>query len=182
MSTADRAATIKKVALLTLLAVLLACAWLPFSQAAAREYSADGLKRALATYAAAKAINALISVAQSTQVSIQPGGVGVATNPGEVLDPLNDLIEQFSSLMLMSTVVFGAQVLLTDAGAHHYVNLALSVLLVAYGVALTRTGGSPHWLAKSLVVLLVFRFAVPVSVVASEAVHRAVFKEQSKCP
>ena len=40
-----------------------------------------GLKRALATYAAARALNAVISVAQGTEVALEPGGVGVVLAP-----------------------------------------------------------------------------------------------------
>jgi hypothetical protein len=58
-----------------------------------------GLKRALVSFATARALNAVISVAQGTQASIQPLGVGVTLAPGQALDPVNDLVEKFSNLM-----------------------------------------------------------------------------------
>ena len=71
------------------------------------EFTETGFKRALITFASARAINGLISVAQGTEVAIQPGGIGAVLTPGEILDPINDLVEQFSQVMLFSAVVLG---------------------------------------------------------------------------
>ncbi|MCU0929027.1 MAG: hypothetical protein MUE62_07545, partial [Burkholderiaceae bacterium] len=67
-------------ALLGLLVVL--AWWAPLDAAAERQVDA-GLKRALATFAAARALNALISVAQGTEVALEPAGVGVTFTPGQ---------------------------------------------------------------------------------------------------
>ena len=61
-------------------------------------------KRAVAAFAIARAINGAISFAQGTEVAIQPAGVGLVLAPGEVLDPINDLVERFSWVMLLSSV------------------------------------------------------------------------------
>ena len=50
-------------------------------------------QRALITFALARTINGVISVVQGTEVALQPAGVGVTLTPGEILDPVNDLIE-----------------------------------------------------------------------------------------
>ena len=58
-----------------LVAALVACAWLaPLEGAANRQIDA-GLKRALASFAVARTLNAIISVAQGTEVSLQTLGV-----------------------------------------------------------------------------------------------------------
>ena len=160
------------------LALLLVCTWAPWSQDSAEQQAKDGLTRALTTYAAARAVNALISVAQSTQVSVQPGGVGVATNPGEILDPVNDLIEQFSSLMLAASVAFGVQLLLIKAGAHYLVSAALTCAAVAWCVVYTLKPTAPRWLTKVVVLLLLVRFAAPLAVIASEQAHQALFQDE----
>jgi hypothetical protein len=160
------------------LALMLICAWTPWSQASAERHAEDGLTRALATYAAARAINALISVAQSTQVSVQPAGIGIATHPGEVLDPVNDLIEQFSSLLLAASVAFGIQLLLIKAGAHDLVSVVLSCVAIAWCVVYVSSATVPRWLTKALALLLLVRFAVPVAVIASEQTYQALFQSQ----
>ena len=43
-----------------------------------------GLKRALIAFAVARGLNGVISVAQGTEVAIQPAGLGVVLAPGEI--------------------------------------------------------------------------------------------------
>ena len=69
---------------------------------ASEQYAQQSLNRALVTFTAARALNGVISVAQGTEVAVEPGGVGVIMTPGQVLDPINDLIERFSSVMLVA--------------------------------------------------------------------------------
>ena len=63
-------------------------------------------------FAMARGLNGVISVAQGTSVAIQPAGVGVMLAPGELLDPVNDLVEQFSTVMLFASASLGLQRLL----------------------------------------------------------------------
>ena len=73
-------------AYLLLIAVLVfvGC-WVAPIDAPARAQVNDGLKRALTTFAAARALGAVVSVAQGTQVDATPGGVGVSFAPGQAL-------------------------------------------------------------------------------------------------
>ena len=154
------------------LLVVLAGAWLrPLDDSAALQVD-SGLKRALASFAAARALNAVISVAQGTEVAVQPAGVGVTFTPGQVLDPINDLVEQFSTLMLAASVSFGIQRALLAAGAHWVVSLLLTGVALAWVAACWKGRIPPGWLTRVLVGLLLLRFAVPVVALASEAGFR----------
>lgn len=155
-----------------MLALLVALAWWgPLDAAAERQVDA-GLKRALATFAAARALNALISVAQGTEVAVEPAGVGVTFTPGQALDPINDLIEQFSLLMLGASVSFGLQRALVGFGGWWPVSLALTVAAAAFGWRHWRGAARSRWIARALVALVVVRFAVPVVALGSEAAFR----------
>jgi hypothetical protein len=81
----------ERILLVVVLAIALASAWLKPLDVAATEQVDAGLKRALVSFATARALNALISVAQGTDVAMQPGGVGVTFAPGQILRPLNEL-------------------------------------------------------------------------------------------
>ena len=154
------------------LCALLVVVWLTPPDAAATRQVDAGLKRALATYAAARALNAVISVAQGTEVALEPGGIGVVLAPGQALDPVNDLVEQFSSLMLMASVSFGLQRALLGIGGHATVSVALSIVAAAWAVWRWRRRVAPPWLARLLLVLLLARFAVPLAALGSDAVFR----------
>ena len=76
-------------------------------------------------------MNALISVAQGTEISAQPLGVGGTLAPGQLLDPLNDLVEQFSALMLAASIAFGIQKVLITIGAYWLISLVLTGVVLA---------------------------------------------------
>ena len=65
------------------------------------ELADQALRRALVTFAVARTLNGVISVAQGTELAVEPAGVGVILGVGQILDPINDLIERFSSVMLV---------------------------------------------------------------------------------
>ncbi|MEM7294214.1 MAG: hypothetical protein AAF420_12590, partial [Pseudomonadota bacterium] len=69
----------------------------------------NAFEQALLTFAVVRGINAVISVVQGTEVAIEPAGIGVVLTPGEVFDPINDLIERFSWIMLLASTSLGAQ-------------------------------------------------------------------------
>jgi hypothetical protein len=145
-----------------------ACAWLaPLDAPATRQVDA-GLKRALISFASARALNAVISVAQGTELSVQPLGVGVTLTPGQLLDPVNDLVEKFSTLMLAASVAFGVQKALIAMGGYWAVSLALTGVALAWGWLYVRQQSVPVWLSRALVVLLMLRFAIPVVTLGSD--------------
>ena len=76
------------------------------------KYTEEGLTRSLAAFGIAKGLNGLISVVQGTEVAVEPVGVGVILTPGQILDPVNDLIERFSWVMLICTISLGIQSIL----------------------------------------------------------------------
>ncbi|MCU0990066.1 MAG: hypothetical protein MUE63_10925 [Xanthomonadales bacterium] len=150
---------------------------------AEREYEAL-FQRAFITFALARTLNGLISAVQGTELALQPAGVGVTLTPGEVLDPVNDLVERFSWIMLGATISLGIQQVLLDVGQWW----GLRVLVAALGLAwlwlrLRRAAaagdeeavggaaGFERTLFQMFVVVLFLRFAVPLAVIANEALY-----------
>lgn len=171
-------ASARRAGLVLALAALLAAAWLAPLDAAATRQTEAGLKRALATFAAARALNAVISVAQGTEVAVEPAGVGVTFAPGQVLDPINDLIEQFSMLMLAASVSFGLQRALIGIGGYWAVSAALSAAAIVWAWLRWRDARVPRWLARTLLVMLLVRFGVPLVAVGSETVFQLFLADQ----
>lgn len=143
-------------------------AWLsPLDQYAQTQAQA-GLRRALATFAVARALNGVISVAQGTEVAVEPAGVGLTFTPGQVLDPINDLVEQFSSLMLMASVSFGVQGALLAIGGHWLLSLLMTMVLGAWLWRSVR-GNESTILDRILLLLILVRFAIPMAALGSDA-------------
>jgi hypothetical protein len=159
---------IRRYALALFMLAAVACAWLaPLDAPAAGQVDA-GLKRALISFASARALNAVISVAQGTELSVQPLGVGVTLTPGQMLDPVNDLIEKFSTLMLAASVAFGVQKALIAMGGWWAVSLALSAVALGWAWLYVRQRAVPVWLSRALVIMLMLRFAIPVVTLGSD--------------
>ena len=158
----------KRMLLAAIAAALVVCAWLGPLEPPANRHVDAGLGRALLSYATARTLNAVLSVAQGTEVAVQPAGVGVVFTPGQALDPINDLIEQFANLMLTASVAFGAQKVLLTVGAHWLVSAALTLAALGWAAVHLRRHAPPDWLSRLLLVLLMIRFALPVVVIGSD--------------
>ena len=137
-------------------------------------------QRALITFALARTLNGVISAVQGTELALQPAGVGVTLTPGQVLDPINDLIERFSWIMLGATVSLGVQQVLLDVGQWWGVRLLLAVLGLLWlwvrlrnsSRHLPKTENSEQLLFRVFIIAVFIRFAVPVAMIANESLYR----------
>jgi hypothetical protein len=162
--------SVERFFLVVVLAIALATAWLKPLDVVATEQVDAGLKRALVSFATARALNAIISVAQGTDIAIQPAGVGVKLAPGQILRPVNDLVGQFAEMMLAASVAFGAIKVLISIGSFWGISLLTSAVAIAWFAVRWRGADSPSWLTSAMLVLLMVRFAVPLVTVGSDAV------------
>lgn len=145
-------------------------------------YTDSGFNRALLTFAVARSLNGVISVAQGTEVAVQPAGVGINFAPGQILDPVNDLIERFSWVMLASTTSLGLQKLLLQIFSSPHFTLLLA-LVMAMALALlwySRAGWEVirRFFYRAMLLLLVLRFAVPVVALGSELLFTTFLQQQ----
>lgn len=150
------------------LALAVACAWLAPMDAPATAQVDAGLKRALISFATARALHGVLSVVQGTQFSAQPLGVGVTLTPGQLLAPVNDLVKHFSDLMLAASVAFGVQKAMIAMGSYWLLSAVLTVVALAWGWVYVSQGRVRPWLSKVLMVLLMTRFAIPVVVIGTD--------------
>ena len=155
-----------------LVATMVAFAWQSPFDTHANEQVDAGLKRAVATYATARILNGVISVVQGTEISAAPAGVGMTFTPGQLLDPLNDLVEQFSHVMLIAMVAFGVEKVLLTVGASWMISLTLSLVAATWGTLYLLGLDWPRWLGRLLLVLLITRFAMPVALIGTDMVFQ----------
>lgn len=136
------------------------------------ELVTDSFTQALLVFGSAKGLNAVISLAQGTQLDLPFLTVAI----GEVLDPINDLVEQFAWVMLASMASLGIQKILLSFTASGFYNiiLALSLLLVNLWLffRFSKDEVLRTFFFKVTAVLLFLRFAIPlmgyVNVIAYE--------------
>lgn len=161
-------------ALLLAVPALCALAW----SGALDRVSADYLDAALvgsgAIYATARGINALVSLLQGTEVN----AFLLTFTVGELLDPVNDLIERFSAVMMVALGALALQKILLVVVSHISFNILLT-LLGAVGLV-SALWGTPRQAAiawRIFLVMAVLRFALVLVVLANGWVDTVFLKD-----
>lgn len=138
----------------------------------------DSLKEAVIVFGVAKGLNAAVSIAQGTEITAIPGFV-IAI--GEALDPLNDLIEQFSWVMLASITSLGIQKILSNVimGELYTYGLIAGVLffnLWLY-VRFLKDEKIRGFYMRFVMVLVFFRLAIPLMAIANLFIYEHYVKQ-----
>ncbi|QDF27986.1 hypothetical protein [Halarcobacter anaerophilus] len=122
----------------------------------------DSFKQAVIVFGSAKALNAVISLAQGTELDLPFVIVAI----GQVLDPINDLVEQFSLVMLASMTSLGIQKILLGFVTNDIYNYTLLIFVLIFNIWLFKRFNKDEKLRdiffKITLVLLFLRFAIPM--------------------
>lgn len=167
-----------RISVLVCMLAILVCSWLPTMDDPATQQVDDGLKRALITYGTARLLYGAVSVIQGTEIAATPAGMGTTFTPGQILAPAAELLKTFSDLMLFVCVSFGVQKLLISVGGFWFISLALTVTAVAWAALYFKEKTLPEWLTKTLIVLLLVRFAMPLTVMGANQIFEAILQKE----
>lgn len=141
------------------------------------KYTEEGFTRSLAAFGIAKGLNGLISVVQGTEVAIEPVGVGVILTPGQILDPVNDLIERFSWVMLICTTSLGIQSILLTIFSSFFFSIAVSttlflIVLFIWNDQLASIN-LKNILYRLAAFLIILRFFIPLMAITNDGLYKA---------
>ena len=111
-------------------AMAIVFSWWGFLDTKASDYVSSSLVQALSAFGLAKLFNATVSVLQSIQISVFVSSVTI----GELLDPFNDMVEDFSGVMkvAISSLIFQSILLKIIATVYFKAFVTLSGLLFGY--------------------------------------------------
>ena len=151
-----------------------------FSQAqtldvSSKQHIDKAFNRALIAFGIAKTLNGVISVAQGTEVAIQPAGIGINLTPGQILDPVNDLVERFSWIMLLSTTSIGIQKIFMSMSVWPAFNVFLLIFLTTGLITLfIKTNKYIQlriFILRISLLLIILRFIVPIAGLGNEFIY-----------
>lgn len=138
----------------------------------------DSFKQSVIVFGSAKALNAVISLAQGTELNLPFVIVAV----GEILDPINDLVEQFSLVMLASMVSLGIQKILLNFVTNDIYNYILFTFVIVFNIWLFKRFTNDERLRdlffKITFILLFLRFAIPMIGYVNEVSYNYFVKPQ----
>jgi hypothetical protein len=141
----------------------------------------ETFQRAIYSFALAKGLNAVISVLQSSEVSLG-FVVGATLGVGQVLDPINDLVERFSMIMLISSISLGVQHLLLILGKSVFIKVALAlfafVVMIALWVKKIQASVAFVWGVKIVALLFLLRFGAVIFVYSNHFLYQEVYAKE----
>jgi hypothetical protein len=162
--------------LLALMVALVVLSWAGTLDTFSSDYVGASLLDAGIIYATARGINALVSALQGTELDMWL----VTFSVGELLDPVNDMIERFSGVMTIAITSLVIQQLLLVVVSDATLSTALSLLAVAVVVSLyINKTNSYKILLKVFLVLALLRFCLALVVVANLWVDRAFLPDSN---
>ena len=163
-------------ALLLGLIGLVGLAWSGSLDAIAEGYVNDSLLDAGLIYATARGINALVSALQGTELDLWL----VTFSIGELLDPINDVIERFSGAMTVAVTSLLIQQLLLAIVSDVTFSIALTLFALAaiIAFAIGKLTGF-RLLLKVFLVIAFLRFSLAIVVIANLWVDQVFLPDSS---
>jgi hypothetical protein len=144
--------------------VLIGLAWAGSLDRLSRDYVGESLLDAGVIYATARGINALVSALQGTELDMWL----VTFSIGELLDPVNDVIERFSLVMTIAVSSLVIQQLLLVIVSHVSFSVALTALgLATLAAIFIGSGWGVRALARTFLLVAFLRFSLALVVVGN---------------
>jgi len=144
----------------------------------------EAFERSVVAFGLAKGLNAVISLIQGTELSFTPVGIGLNFSIGEVLDPLNDMVERFSWVMLFASVSLGVQKLILILSSKLFLHVALfiSISLSLFLIWKHKVANQSYMVLsfRILFFILLLRFSAIIFVYSSELLYNSLLYEDYK--
>ena len=152
---------------------------LPALDDQADEFFSTAIAQATVAYATCRVVNGSVSVLKESDFQLQPAGVGVSLAIGQALDPIDDMVERASDVLVMSITSLGLQKLIYEISVR-FVPFLLGVLLLLFSCLalfqnpkLTRL---QTLLCQLMLLFLVARLCLPISAGANRILDRDFFQ------
>lgn len=138
----------------------------------------ESFKQAVIVFGSAKALNGVISLAQGTEINLPFVVVAI----GQILDPINDLVEQFSLIMLASLVSLGIQKILLNFVTNEIFNYILFAFIIIFNIWLFKRFTNDDKLRtlffKITFIFIFLRFSIPMISYVNDFTYNYFVKPQ----
>lgn len=151
---------------------------LPYVDEKADAYFSDTMRKAGLAYGACRAVNASVSVIKESRLQIDPTGLKVALAAGQILDPLDDMTERASDILVTAIASLGVQKIAYQLSVTFAPPLIGVSIIVLVGVSLLQRAWARALqtvVQKSLMIIAVARLCLPLSAVVSSYLNDHFF-------
>lgn len=154
---------------------------IPVVDEATDRYFSQAIIEAGAAYTSCRLLNGAVSVIKGSSLQLEPAGVGVSLAAGQVLDPIDDLTERLSLILVTAITSLGTQKLAYEISVALGAAV-LSALLLIFSVLIwlpDRWGGDiSFYLLRLSLLVLAARLCLPISALVNTSVHEHFFAEK----
>lgn len=158
---------------ITILLVLIS--WIGILDYLSYAYLAESLQSALSSYGLSRTLNGIISVLQTSTLSIGVASVSI----GELLDPINDIIERFSELLTLSIASLIVQKVLLGIVSSNFFKVLFTFSGLCLLTSLTmRELPYIQVLTRSFIFLVFLRLALSLMILLNSAVDHSFLASQ----
>ncbi|MCP3900910.1 MAG: hypothetical protein GY707_14490, partial [Desulfobacteraceae bacterium] len=141
-------------------------------------YFTESISKAGLAYATCRIINGAISIVQNSDLSLEPAGVGVSLALGQALDPIDDMTERLSDVLVTAIVSLGIQKLFYEISLS-YAPRILSILLLILSILIWFKNNKTQTFQKTIIkitfIVLIIRFCLPISSIANNFLQEHFF-------
>jgi hypothetical protein len=154
---------------------------IPVLDARTDTYFQQAITKAGLAYATCRTINASVSIVKESSLQLEPAGVGVSLAVGQALDPIDDMTERLSDVLVTAITSLGVQRLAHEIGiflAPPILAACLFILSILIWFDDKRMSVFRKPVFQVLLFIAIFRICFPVSSIANEFIHHHYFDEK----
>ncbi len=144
-------------------------------------YFNDSITKAGLSYATCRGINALVSILLESELQIGPGGVGVTIALGQALDPIDDMTERLSDVLVTAVTSLGVQKLLYEISVSLTFPILFILLIIYFLLKLFNKEFFQNNRKKMIKILLLFfviRLCLPISAIVNSYLYNFYFDDK----
>ena len=154
---------------------------IPVLDSAAEKYFQDSITKAGVSYGVCRLINGTVSVIQQSSVQLEPAGIGMSLAVGQIVDPINDMVERLSNVLVLSITSLGIQELSYEISIALAPPILAGLLLVLSGLLWFKSDklfALQKVVLNVLIIVSVARFCLPISSIANEFLQTQFFEDR----
>lgn len=132
-------------------------------------------------YATCRVINASVSIIKESTLQLEPAGIGMSLAVGQILDPIDDMTERLSDVLVTAITSLGVQklaYLISVSLAPPVFSIFLFILSVLVWFNNDRLKSFQKTIMRFALLIIIARFCLPMSSFANEFLYKHFFATQ----
>lgn len=146
-----------------------------------KEYFTKAITKAGLAYATCRVINASVSIVKDSSLQLEPAGVGVSLAIGQALDPIDDMTERLSDVLVTAIASLGVQKIAYEISvsvAPRVLSIFVFVLSILVWFEHERINFLQRTVTWFIFLIISARFCLPISSVIDDYLNRNFFDNQ----